>query len=803
MNTPPATKTSTRPAHGAPGIEPRWTSSAKDGIGTAYSASAPVWFTLSHGIVNEIYFPHVDTPNTRDLQFLITDGETFCHEEKRDLDHLTEYPEQNALLYRLTNTERTGRYRIIKEIIVEPHSSALIIHTRVEISDTSLREKLRIYVLLAPHLNGTGKNNSARWHDIGGRKIIHAWRDPIHLALGCTPGFTRRSVGFAGTSDGWQDLMGNFKMDWEFDTAEDGNIAVLGEIDLSTGLEFTLAVAFGFSVQSAATKFLQALATPFPQQREKFVAQWRRKHTDTDGTGYPDAIASMIRLSHCVLLAHEDKMFQGAFVASLSIPWGDTKDDSDRGGYHLVWTRDMVHTATALLACGEAESALRALVWLAAIQDPDGRLPQNSSISGEAYWKGIQLDQVAAPILLAWHLREERALRQFDPWTLVSRAALYLIQNGPVTDQERWEENAGYSPSTLAAIIAGLVCAADFAQARNGKTAERFLLDYADWLAGHVEDWTATSCGELVAGKPRHYIRITPANPKNPLAEPAPDTATLTVANGGGTHSARNIVGGDFLQLVRLGVRAADDPLIIDSLVVIDHVLKRDLPQGPCWRRYNHDGYGQKSDGSAFDGTGEGRTWPLLTGERGHYALAAGRNALPFLEAMSRFANEGGMLPEQLWDAADLPDRHMKRGRPSGAAMPLCWAHAEFIALARSRTDGVPFDRPEPVYQRYAAGKAKSRIEMWTFLHQLQAIPPGKTLRLITSAAAKIRWSSDNWATVTDSDTCDTGFGCHWTDLPIADLPAGAAITFTFQWRENWEGKNFIVKIVPSPPAKT
>ncbi|MEO6750765.1 MAG: glycoside hydrolase family 15 protein [Opitutus sp.] len=802
MNQPSSTPLSQRSAPGAPGIEPRWTSSAKDGVGTAYSTGAKVWFTLSHGIVNELYFPHVDTPNTRDLQFLITDGESFCHEEKRDLDHKIEYPERNTLLYRLTNTERAGRYRLIKEIIVEPHSSVLMIHTRVEILDASLRGKLRLYVLLAPHLNGTGKNNSARVHDAGGRKLIHAWRDPIHLMLGCEPDFTRRSVGFAGTSDGWRDLMDKFKMEAEFDVAEDGNIAVLGEIDLSGGLEFTLAVAFGSGAQNASTLFLQALATPFAQQREKFIAQWKRKHADTDGTDYSDDLASLIRLSHCVLLAHEDKLFQGAFVASLSIPWGETKDDSDRGGYHLVWTRDMVHTATALLACGESESALRALVWLASIQDPDGCLPQNSSITGEAFWTGIQLDEVAAPILLAWHLRRENALRQFDPWTLVMRAAGYLIQNGPVTGQERWEENSGYSPSTIASIIAALVCAADFAGARNDRVAETFLLDYADWLAGHVEEWTATTCGELVAGKPHHYIRITPAEPANPLVSPAPDTATITVANGGGTHPARNIVGGDFLQLVRLGVRPADDPLIVDSLAVIDQVLKRDLPQGPCWRRYNHDGYGQKADGSAYDGTGEGRVWPLLTGERGHYELAAGRETLPLLEAMSRFANDGGMLPEQLWDDADIPDQGMTLGRPSGSAMPLCWSHAEFIALARSRTDGVPFDRPEPVYQRYAIKKTESRLEIWTFLHQLQTISTGKTLRLITGAAAKIRWSSDNWVTVNDGETRETGFGCHWTDLPTRELPAGATIIFTFQWAENWEGKNFTAKIIPSVPQR-
>ncbi len=788
--------TTNGPAPGKPGIAPRWTSSAKDGIGTAYATSSKVWFTLSHGIVNELYFPHVDSPNTRDLEFLITDGETFCHEEKRDLDHHTECPEENALLYRLTNTERSGRYRIIKEVIGEPHSSVLLINTRLEVTDPTLSGKLRLFILLAPHLKGTGQNNSARWHHAGGRKLIHAYREDIHLVLGCNPDFTRRSVGYAGSSDGWQDLMDNFQMDWEFDRVDDGNIALLGEVDLSKGLSFTVAVAFGFSAQSASTQLLQALATNFSQQREKYITQWQRTRMEIDLSANTQDGASLARLSQCVLLAHEDKGFPGAFVASLSIPWGETKDDQDRGGYHLVWTRDMVQTSTALLACGETESPLRALIWLASIQGEDGGLPQNSSISGKPYWKGIQLDEVAVPILLAWRLQGAGALREFNPWTLVSRASLYLIQHGPVTAQERWEENSGYSPSTLAAMIASLVCAAEFARQAKYEVATQFLLDYADWLAAHVDEWTVTTRGDLVPGKPRHYIRITPADPDNPVEESNPDGADLNVANGGGIHPARNIVGGDFLQLVRLGVRDPNDPLIIDSLVVLDQTLKRDLPQGSCWRRYNFDGYGQKSDGSAFDGTGEGRSWPILTGERGHYELAAGRDPLPLIGAMENFANAGGMLPEQLWDAKDLPDGKMIRGGPSGSAMPLCWAHAEYLSLVRSRKDGVCFDRPEPVYQRYVKSKTGSNIEMWTFAHQLQRIPKGKTLRIITALPARIHWTFDDWVTIHDIETRDTEVNCWFADLPSEKLGRDARIIFTFLWKENWEEKNFQVSIV-------
>ncbi|MEO2089487.1 MAG: glycoside hydrolase family 15 protein, partial [Gemmataceae bacterium] len=581
--------------------------------------------------------------------------------------------------------------------------------------------------------------------------------------------------------------------------ADDGNIAVIGEIDLSHDLEFTLGVGFGRSLHSSCTHLQQSFATPFAEQREKYVTQWRRTRAKVDLSAHTKDGGRLVGLSRCVLLAHEDKIFQGAFVASLSIPWGETKDDSDRGGYHLVWTRDMVQTATALLACGHTESPLRALIWLACVQAADGSLPQNSSITGEAFWKGMQLDEVAAPVLLAWRLRRADALRQFDPWTLVSRAARYLILHGPVTAQERWEEASGYSPSTLATIVASLVCAADFARGRTDQRAADFLLDYADWLSAHLEEWMVTRRGELVEGKPRHYLRLTPADPKQAVASPDPDRAELIVANGGGTHPARNGAGGDFLHLVRLGVRAADDPIIVDSVAVIDRVLKRDLPQGPCWRRYNHDGYGQKADGSAFDGTGEGRSWPILTGERAHYELAAGRDPLPLIATMEKFANEGGMLAEQLWDADDLPDGTMKRGGPTGSAMPLCWSHAEYVSLVRSRKDGVCFDRIEPVYQRYAKAGTGSKIEMWTLAHQPQRIDCGKALRIITGNAATIHWSFDGWATANDLESRDTGFGCWFGDLPSDQLPAGARVVFAFMGQEGQERKDFQVAIQEVP----
>jgi glucoamylase len=261
------------------------------GIGTAYHTSCRVWFTISHGIINELYYPHVDQPNTRDLQLLVTDGETFFHEERRDLNHEIDYPEKGALLYRLTNSDREGRYRIIKEIAADPHSSVLLMHTRLEILDGALRDKLHVFL---------GFHNSGALCDRSGRDLLHAWREDLHLAVGCTPDFTRRSVGYVGASDGWQDLQ-NFKMDWEFSEARDGDIALTAELDFSRGMECILGVAFGQTRQSATTKLLQSLSKPFARHRETFVEQWHRSGATLDLSDQKAVVAS--RSSFCAVHA--------------------------------------------------------------------------------------------------------------------------------------------------------------------------------------------------------------------------------------------------------------------------------------------------------------------------------------------------------------------------------------------------------------------------------------------------------------------------------------------------------------------
>ena len=788
-------------AFGRPGIRPRWTTSSKEGVGTAYNTASRVWFTHSHGILNEVYFPSVDSPQVRDLGYLVTDGESFLHEEKRDLETRLEYLDDHALGYRLINTDPDKRYRIVKEIIADPHLPCVLVHTRLE-GDAALLSKLRLYVLLAPHLEGRGGGNSALKQKVAGRDLLTAHRGEMHLALGASIPFLRTSCGFVGASDGWTDLKRNLRMDWAFDRALDGNVAVMGELDLSASRTFTLGLAFGFGAHAATTILLQSLGIPYEDQLERFREQWQRACSSIAPLqGAAADSGRLYQTSHSLLLAHEDKTFPGASIASLSIPWGEARGDEDGlGGYHLVWTRDLCHSATALLASGNARTPRRALIYLAATQLPSGGFHQNFWIDGEPYWRGVQLDESAFPLILAWRLQEQGAVGDFDPYPMVLHAARYLVERSPVTPQDRWEECAGYSPSTLAACIAGLVCAAQFARLRaDGETA-RFLEEYADFLESHVEDWTVTTRGSLVPAITRHYCRILPADPNDPDPPKDPDTGMVTIANREpgqpSQFPAKDIVDAGFLELVRYGIRRAGTPLMEDSLRVVDAILRVETPAGPCWRRYNNDGYGQRADGGPFAEWGRGRAWPLLTGERGHYELAAGRDARVYIAAMEAFASRGGMLPEQIWDAADIPDKELFFGRPTGSAMPLMWAHAEYIKLLRSVRDGAVFDRIAAVADRYLSGGGRKDLEIWKFSRQARVVSAGATLRIQDSTPFRLRWSLSDWRDSADSASLTTALGIHYADIIV---PEGqqAPVRFTFFWPEagRWEGRDFQVEV--------
>ncbi|MGA2537261.1 MAG: glycoside hydrolase family 15 protein [Terracidiphilus sp.] len=802
-------------AFGWPGTEPRWTSSRKDVVCTAYAASSRIWFTCSHGILNEIYHPTIDRAQVRDMEFLITDEENFAHEEKRDLVSTFEYIHPETLGARYVSRDPEGRYTLIKEIICDPHHSVVLQHVRIE-ALPELLPRLKVYALLAPHLDGGGQGNCARAVDFAGHKALLAWKNDWSLVMGASHGFARVSCGFVGASDGWHDLMDNFKMDWEFGSASGGNIAVMGEIKLQPAaapdpdpdsvagaVEFTLAIGIGQGHHTAAQQTVNALTAPFKELRERFIEQWKRAANPEWLAAHAQDGGKLMRASHNVLLAHEDKTYSGAFVASASIPWGQAHGDDDMGGYHLVWTRDMVQTATALIACGRAETARRTLVYLACTQQPDGGFAQNFWIDGTPYWRGKQLDEVAFPIILAWRLWKAKGLGEMDIFPFVERAAACLLQQAPITQQERWEEISGYSPSTLAAVITSLICAAEMMHAHESHELATFLEEFADWIEGHLEDWTVTNNGVLHPAVTRHYMRIRPPQCGESYAREGCGFETIRVSNRPpGTRyefEAREIIDAGFLELVRYGVRRADDPLMTDSLKVVDAVIKRDLPPGPGWLRYNWDGYGEQPHGGPFEGWGQGRVWPLLTGERAHYELAAGHDIAPLIATYEKFASDGQMVPEQAWDEPDLPEHGMFLGQPAGSAMPLVWAHAEYLKLLRSALDGKVFDRVDSVYQRYCEPVGRKRVrhdlEIHTRSRPVQTLAAGKTLRILDGQNFVAVWTDNGWKT--NQTVACRALGCAGYSADIAPAAGSSEVDWTLYWPEQdaWLGSNVRVKI--------
>jgi glucoamylase len=808
-------------------VEPKWTRGAKDGVGTAYNYSSMLWYTIAEGIVTEVYFPTIDTPQIRDLQFLVTDGTTFFHDGRRSFDvqylclgkvsgHASTH---DAPAYRIVSQAKDRPYRIIQDIVPAAGETCLLIRARVEAETRDFLERLKVYALLAPHLDGGGGGNTGHVADTIQGKLLMANKGRYWLALGADVPFSKGSCGYVGINDGWTDVVrGRRAMAWEFDHATDGNIALTGELDLSgvepsrdpssagIGRTFVLGLGFGqgdpgSEGAAARVALAHSLGLPFSHHCDEFLESWRLAQgslsfpaNDATGDGY-----HLYRFSYNILLCHVDKLFRGALVASMSIPWGDTRSDQD-GGYHLVWPRDMCNSALGLVAAGETATALRSLIYLSCAQQGGGHFFQNFYLDGRPHWVGIQLDETSFPILLAHRLHALGALEQFDPIPMVHRAAGALIALGPKTQQERWEENGGYSPSTLAANIAALVCAADMLRSRGGDPAvATFLEEHADFLETKLEDWTVTRHGTLMPEVGLHYVRISDAED--------PDAARIQVKNGGPDLPAREVVDAGFLELVRYGIRRPDDPIIVDSLKVVDKTLKVRINGHSCWRRYNHDGYGQHPDGRAFDGTGRGGPWPLLAGERGHYevALALLKGTDPpnhQILAMEAFTTETGILPEQLWDLPNLSSAHMVFGKPTGAAVPLAWAHAEYIKLVRSAGDRRVFDRIDVVADRYGPGPAsrskKSPIELWNHQRPIGRIARSKTLRIALPSPFRLHWSGDGWRTVQPDleSKAVAGTGIHYADIPAA--PHHGPLQFTFFWTraDRWQGQDYKVDLV-------
>lgn len=824
-----------REAFGHPGAVPHWATAAKSGVGCAVSGLSRLWFTLSKGIVTEVYHPSIDQAAIRDLGFLVADSHGFFSEEQVDCRINTKALAPGVPAYTIENQCVTGRYRIFKQIFADPTRDVLLQRVKFVPASGNLAE-LRLFVTISLRLADQGQGNSGWVGSYRNWPMLLGQRDDHALALASSASWLHRSAGFVGQSDAWQDIRRHGAMTWEFDRAENGNVALAGEIDLQAcNGEFVLALSLDNSPDSAALNAFLSLGDSFDTLRDEYVQQWQawqkqispldtdeltstnneqRERADRSRPRVAESDsprpANLHRTSMMVLRVHRSKQLNGAAVASLATPWGEIRDDDDIGGYHLVWARDLVEEAMGLLAGGAGDLVLSTLNYLRATQKTDGGWPQDMWLDGSPYSDGVQLDEAGLPVLLVdlahrESLLNDEQLKSF--WPMVRSAAAFVIRSGPSTGQDRWENTPGLSPYTLAAEVTALLIAARLADRFGEPDMGEYFRETADLWNDQIEPWTYVTDTPLARrlGVEGYYVRISPSpgmhtllgHGRPPLMKQARDLPVT------------DVVSCDALALVRCGLRAADDPRILNTVKVIDAMTRIELPAGPCWRRYNGGYYGETDDGLPFTGhadkSNRGRGWPLLTGERGHYELAAGHpeRARKMLETMNGFASQAGFLPEQVWDSDDIPQRDLFRGRPSGSAMPLAWAHSEYLRLLRSIRDRRVFDRPDDAWERYVQRKVGSDLCLWRFDHQIDSCPAGRQLRIEVMAPAIVRFSIDGWKHYEEVATRGRGIGIHVVDLPIEDVRAGSTLCFTFRWPEaghRWEGKDFSLHI--EPPAQ-
>lgn len=781
---------------GAPGVTPRWTSSAKIGIGTAMSGDSNVWFTISHGILNEVFFPRVDIANIRDMELIVTDGRSFFSEEKRDCVHEYKTLADGVPAYRLTNTCKQGRYRITKTIICDPRRNVLLQNIEFEALKGKL-EDYRLFALMSPHVNKEGTDNNGWVGDFKGIPMLFAERGDITVGLGCSVPFKAMTCGYVGENDAWHDLKSHFQLTELYSRVDKGNIALAAEIDLTgSNGSFLLGLGFGFNAGEAGIQIRTSLTRDFGWAMRDYIAQWEEVQSQFDDLTHSDKeLGALYRTSLQVLKTHEGKHFSGSVIASLAIPWGESRSDTNVGGYHLIWPRDQVETAFAFLAAGDLESAREVLHFLICTQEKDGHWMQCMWGDGSAYWEGLQMDETALPILLADQLVSHRFLQGIDPWPMVEKATRFLVMNGPYTQQGRWEEDAGYNAYTIATEVAALLAASDFFDRNHKHSEAQFLRETADWWNERIEEWIYVQNTALAKqiGVDGYYVRAAPKGLFDGTVNPSHDLWIANRPKGEDIYPYEDIVCIDALALVRFGLRAADDPCIVNTIRVIDETLKTETTKGPIWHRYNEDGYGEHNDGRPFDGTGHGRGWPLLTGERAHYALAGGNldEARELCKNMIHFAGEGGLLPEQIWDSADIPERSLFNGHSAGSAKPLTWAHSEYISLLRSIRDGKVFGMPQQTYNRYIRDKQKAEVAIWHKDDRICVVRKGQTLRIQALKPFTLFWGTTKEPSEHESQSVDSQLGIFYVGIPTGELPVDSEIFFNFG-----DGQKFTVKVI-------
>lgn len=737
------------------GKDAEWESAGKQGIGTALSEKSKVWFTLQGGSLTEVFYPTADRANVQVLQFFVLNKKTGKIETERDdaLHKTAVNPislKGNTLLVngfeigksfgslsslaftqisrsKVRSKSKDGAnglfvgeigvsWRIEKTYVTDPENDSIVF----SVEFTSDDPNNDLYVYYDPSLANSGMHDTG-WTD--GNFFLSS-DEQISSALTCGRcKFTDQTNGFLGVNDGLTQIKQSGKIGKQLTRVENGNLVQVAKVtpivsgNRPTKMIFVL--AFGNTPKDAMTTAYNSLQKGFDDIYRKYQEGWG-KYLKTLPKIDPKYQAQF-NMAAMVLRAMEDKTFRGGNVASLSKPWipkGDAANGPYVSGYHLVWSRDLYQVATAFIAMGDKDSANRALDYLFTKQQkPDGSYPQMTWLDGRVVGDSLQMDEVAYPLILAYQLgRVDRQTYEKH----IKPTADFIVKTGPTTKQERWEEKPGYSPATIAAEIAGLVCAADIAGKNGDENSAKAWLEKADDWAKNVEKWTVTTKGKY--GDGNYYLRLT----KNGT----PDAGEkIELNNGAGTWLESEIVDAGFLELVRLGIKSPNDPLIVKSLKVVDEVLRVKTPNGAGFYRYTHDGYGEYHDGRNWNydrtWTGKGHLWALLSGERGQYEIARSNwlqseakkqtskvykdtdfadsavnkaGAYTRLDSMQKFANDGMMIPEQVWSQNNGV---FPFGEGARSATPLAWSMAQFIRLAMNLKAGKNLDTPEVVAKRY------------------------------------------------------------------------------------------------------
>ena len=739
----------TSPANAAtdgPGALSHFDLSRKDCLGTARNSTSKVWFTIANGVLSDVYYPTVDNTNVETMQYIVTDGSTFTDLQTRDTTYTVKLLSNNsqALDCEVTTTAKSGKYSIITDYLTDTNQNTLVMKVQF-IALVGNLSNYKLYVRYDPSINGNGGGGSGNGGGDNGtidtstghmvpiafdtnttsQAANRTYAVPVYGALDASTPFTQVSNGFVGQpSDGLVQLDASHSLTALYSQAVNGNLVQTAQANISKGGMFTLALGFGSNQAASVSAAEASLTTNFSQLKKNYESGWNAydnglnapppNFKGVSGNQWRQLVAEYY-LSANVVKASEDKTFPGAIVASLASPWGQAISAGDPnnlyfGSYREVFARDLYEAWTGLLLDGDLATARDAVNFLFNDQQlADGSMPRNSLLNGKAAPDtfNTQLDECSYPIIMAYQLgMTDSSLYQNH----IKAAANFVISHGPSFGPERWEEQGGYSPSTISAEIAGLVAAADIAKVNGDSQSAQVWLGVADDWQRSVEGWTVTTNGPL-ASHP-YFIRLSKTGDPNAAI-------SYNVGNGGPTLDQRSVIDAGFLELVRLGLEPSNDPAVTESLPVVDATIKTDTTSGSGWHRYNGDGYGDgATDGHPWapTGKGTGHLWPVLTEERGEYDVDSGQasTALTLLSTMQNFASGVGLIPEQDWELPTLAASPygtdptlasigFQNGHPAGSAAPLTWSAGVYVRLLVDLTKNSVLERPIDTYNRYVA----------------------------------------------------------------------------------------------------